>query len=382
MSEFLIIGGGVIGLLVARELAAAGAKVTVVEQGGCCQESSWAGGGIVSPLYPWRYSPAVTALASQAQLAYPRLAAQLLDETGIDPELERTGLLMLDAKDEDEALQWAVTNGKALHPVDPAFIYEREAGLAQGFLKGLWMPDIANIRNPRLGQALQSSLQRNPLVHICEQTRVLSLHTGTGFGHGARSVSHVEVLCEGVVERLAAEHVIITAGAWTGGLLEALDVILPVVPVKGQMLLFRPPQRLINTMVLTDGRYLIPRRDNNLLMGSTLEHTAFDKSTTEEALRSLRRSAEALLPALAECRVERQWAGLRPGAPDGVPFIGRVPGFENVYVNAGQYRNGLVLAPASAQLLVDIVLGRRPSVDPKPYDPVSRNVMVRDSPRG
>ena len=374
MSEFLIIGGGVIGLLVARELAAAGAKVTLVEQGQCCRESSWAGGGIVSPLYPWRYSPAVTALASQAQQAYPQLVTQLLDETGIDPEFERTGLLMLDAKDEEEALQWAATNDKALYPVAPSFIYDREAELAPGFGKGLWMPDIANIRNPRLGQALLGSLQRNPHTRIRENTRVLSLHTITSGTSRGRRVSHVEVLCEGVVELLGAEHVIITAGAWSGGLLETLDVSLPVVPVKGQMLLFRPPRRLLETIVLTDGRYLIPRRDNYLLMGSTLEHTAFDKSTTEEALQSLRRSAEALLPALAECRVERQWAGLRPGAPDGVPFIGRVPGIDNLYVNAGQYRNGLVLAPASAQLLVDIVLERRPSVDPSPYDPISRSV--------
>lgn len=381
MSEFLIVGGGVIGLLVARELAAAGAQVTLVEQGRCCQESSWAGGGIVSPLYPWRYSPAVTALASQAQQAYPQLAAQLLDETGIDPELERTGLLMLDARDEDDALQWAATNRKALHAVAPAFIYDRERGLAPGFRKGLWMPDIANIRNPRLGKALLDSLNRNTHVQIREQTRVVSLQASGGPGRGRRRIAHVEVFSAGVVERICAEHVVITAGAWTGGMLEDLGVTLPVVPVKGQMLLFRPPRRLLNTMVLTEGRYLIPRRDNHLLIGSTLEHTAFDKSTTDEALRSLRRSAEALLPALAMCRVERQWAGLRPGAPDGVPFIGRVPGVDNVYVNAGQYRNGLVLAPASAQLLVDIVLGRQPSVDPTPYDPVSRNIIVRDRSR-
>lgn len=383
MSEFLIIGGGVIGLLVARNLAAAGAQVTLVEKGRCCRESSWAGGGIVSPLYPWRYSVAVTALASQAQQAYPQLVAQLLEETGIDPELECTGLLMLDAKDEGDALQWARANGKALHAVAPSFIYGREAALAPGFRTGLWMPAIANIRNPRLGQALHSSLQSNPRVQIREHTRVLSLHnstcTSTSGGRGARSVTHVEVMCEGVVERLCAEQVVITAGAWSGGLLETLDVTLPVVPVKGQMLLFRPAQRLLNTIVLTDGRYLIPRRDNHLLIGSTLEHTAFDKSTTEEALHSLRRSAEALLPALAACSVERQWAGLRPGAPDGVPFIGRVPGFENVYVNAGQYRNGLVLAPASAQLLADLVLGRRPCVDPRPYDPVLRSVRAQNS---
>ncbi|MES3009123.1 MAG: glycine oxidase ThiO [Pseudomonadota bacterium] len=363
MSEFLIIGGGVIGLLMARELASAGAEVTVVEQGRCCQEASWAGGGIVSPLYPWRYSAAVTALAFHAQRAYPLLAAQLLDETGIDPELERTGLLMLDAKDAGEALRWASEHGKALYPVEPAFLYAREAGLAPGFSHGLWMPDIANIRNPRLGQALESSLRRNPRVQIREQTQVLSLQTQQ------HKVSQVQVMQQGAIATLTAERVIITAGAWSGGLLAALGVTLPVVPVKGQMLLYRPSQRLLNTIVMTDGRYLIPRRDNHLLVGSTLEHSDFDKSTTEEALLSLRRSAEALLPALANCRVERQWAGLRPGAPEGVPFIGRVPTIDNLYVNAGHYRNGLVLAPASAQLLADILLGREPSIDPAPYDP-------------
>src|SRR5690606_39288778 len=107
MNDFLVIGGGVIGLLTARELAHAGASVTIVEQGLCCKEASWAGGGIVSPLYPWRYSAPVTALASAAQRAYPALCASLLDETGIDAELEQTGLLMLDAADEKEAFAWA-----------------------------------------------------------------------------------------------------------------------------------------------------------------------------------------------------------------------------------------------------------------------------------
>lgn len=369
MNDFLIIGGGVIGLLLARELATVGAQVVVVDQGQCCQESSWAGGGIVSPLYPWRYSPAVTALASQAQQAYPKLAAELLAETGIDPELEYTGLLMLDAADESEALQWAAGNAKTMQSVTASFIYGRENGLAPGFRRGLWMPDIANIRNPRLGQALVSSLRRNPRVQIHEYTRVLSLQSEGANGEALRTVTQVNVLREGKAESLVADRVVITAGAWSGGLLSTLGVSLPVVPVKGQMLLYRPARRLLDTIVLTDGRYLIPRRDNHLLVGSTLEHTDFDKSTTQGALHSLRQSAQALLPELAQCPVHTQWAGLRPGAPNGVPFIGKVAGSENLYVNAGHYRNGLVLAPASAQLLADLLLGREPVIDPAPYAP-------------
>lgn len=363
MNDYMVIGGGVMGLLLARQLAADGATVTVLEQGVCFGEASWAGGGIVSPLYPWRYSSAVSALAFQAQLAYPRLVEELLAETGLDAELEHTGLLMLDADDETDALSWAGETGKNVQSVSSQFIRAREPGLSRSFTRGLWMPEIANVRNPRLGQALLKSLHNNPHVQILEQTSVVSLT-----GDGTR-ILRADILRKGRQESLTAGAFVVTAGAWSGNLLAGLGIELPVVPVKGQMLLFRPERRLINTMVLTAGRYIIPRRDNHLLVGSTLEHTAFDKSTTEEALTSLHDSAVALLPELAKYPVTQQWAGLRPGAPQGIPFIGRAGKWENLYVNAGHYRNGLVLAPASAKLLADILLGRRPDIDPRPYDP-------------
>ncbi|MCB1648717.1 MAG: glycine oxidase ThiO [Pseudomonadales bacterium] len=368
MSDFLVIGGGVLGLLTARELAAEGATVTLLEKGECGREASWAGGGIVSPLYPWRYSEPVTALAQEAQRAYPALAESLLNETGIDPEWEQSGLLMLDADDAAEALVWAQRVGGRMEALQEEQIYAREPALAQGFEQGLWMPAIANIRNPRLLKSLLASLRANPRVRLVERASV----TDFILSPGGDTVSGLVVDQQGQSLQFSAQRIIVTAGAWSAGLLRALSVELPVEPVKGQMLLYRPEKPLLTSIVLTEGRYLIPRRDGHLLAGSTLEHSGFDKSTSDEALRSLQASAQALLPALASTPVLRQWAGLRPGAPQGVPFIGAVPGLRNLYINAGQYRNGLVLAPASVGLMLDILLARSPRVDPRPYDPALR----------
>lgn len=365
ISDFLIVGGGVIGLLLARELSSEGATVTVIERGECGKEASWAGGGIVSPLYPWRYTKAVTALASCAQKVYPALASRLLLETGIDPEWERTGLLMLDAEDAHEALVWAESIGSEIHALYCESIYQREPTLAPGFSQGLWMPEIANIRNPRLLKALLKSLQLQPLVRVLQHSCV------TGFiqhmGQRERSLEGVEVIQHGHLRKILGQHVAVTAGAWTGDLLKTLPLDVAVQPVKGQMLLLKPTKRVISSIVLTKGRYLIPRRDGHLLVGSTLEYTGFDKSTSEEAKKSLLASAIILIPELKTAPIIAHWAGLRPGAAQGVPFIGKVPGFSNLSVNAGQFRNGLVLAPASAGLHADILLGRPPRVDPLPY---------------
>ena len=318
----------------------------------------------MSPLYPWRYSAPVTALASAAQRAYPALCASLLDETGIDAELEQTGLLMLDAADEKEAFAWARDNGKIVERLGKEAIANKEPGLSHKFNSGLWMPEIANVRNPRLGKALMASLQDHPDVSIHEQTRAESFV----IDHGSH-IQGVEVSHRGGRLRLTASHYVITAGAWSGGILADLDIHLPVVPVKGQMLLFQSPRRLVNAIVLTEGRYVIPRRDNHLLVGSTLEPGNFDKETTDAARCSLLASAHALLPELTTLEVKQQWAGLRPGAPAGVPYIGPLQEFDNLHINAGQYRNGLVLAPASATLMADLLLQRPPAVDPAPYHP-------------
>ena len=371
MSDCLIIGGGVIGMMTAWQLADAGQTVTLLERGRCGQEASWAGGGIVSPLYPWRYSEPVSNLARFAEHEYPRMAARLHEETGIDPEYRQKGLLYLRVDDGDKAFDWARRFGKPLEAVGADVIYAKEPWLAEGLESGLWMPTLGSIRNPRLCQALRARLMALPSVTLEEGLAVEKLCVEEGRVTGVETSSG----------RRLAGQVALCGGAWSGELLGRLGVSLPVRPVKGQMMLFRTPpmpggRQLLERVVLADGRYLIPRGDGRVLIGSTLEDADFDKTPTGDARESLRQSALAMLPALADCAIEHHWAGLRPAAPDGIPFIGELPEIQGLFVNAGHYRNGLVLAPASARLLSDRLLMRAPLIDPGPYDPRQRNVQA------
>ncbi|MGG2395985.1 glycine oxidase ThiO [Pseudomonas sp. SH1-B] len=362
MDRFLIVGGGAIGLLSALILARSGRAVSLLEISSLGRESSWAGGGIVSPLYPWRYSSAVSALAHWSQDYYPGFGRRLLDETGIDPEVHVTGLYWLDLDDEAEALAWAGRQGRPLDAVAMDQVYRQVPVLGEGFGCAIHMPGVANVRNPRLVKALHAALDAMPNVELREQCPV------TGFiqeGGQVRGVTTAD-------GEIRADRVVLAAGAWSGELLKTLGLQLPVEPVKGQMILYKCAEDFLPSMVLAKGRYAIPRRDGHILVGSTLEYAGFDKTPTDDALGSLKASAEELLPALRDAEVVGHWAGLRPGSPEGIPFIGELPSHPGLWLNCGHFRNGLVLAPASCQLLADLILGREPIIEPAPYAPVGR----------
>lgn len=359
--RIIVVGGGVNGLLTSRTLLQAGASVCLVERTRCGTEASWAGGGIISPLYPWRYSPAVTALATWAQAAYPQLADELLASTGIDVELTRTGMLYLDPPDLRDALSWAMAQGHPADVLDAPALHARWPGLPTDVQRGLFMPALAHVRNPRLLKALVSELSGHPRFTLREASPVAEMQ--------ARSDTRpAQVILEGG-ETLRADAVVVCAGAWSARLLAGHGEPLAVRPVRGQMQLYQLAPGALPTMILRGGHYVIPRRDGLVLCGSTVEEAGFDKSVTEVGRRQLSNAASTLWPALASTPVARQWAGLRPGSPNGIPFIGELPGQPGLWVNAGQYRNGLVLAPASARLLADCLLGRPPVLDPAPYRP-------------
>jgi glycine oxidase len=355
MIDTLIIGGGLLGLLTARELALAGLQVAILEQGQVGRESSWAGGGIISPLYPWRYDAAVTALAAWSQSHYPQLAEWLTAESGIDPEYTLSGLLIVEPEDGDQAISWCRANnqeaellqGRDIRACEPAF--SREAAHA------LWLPRVAQIRNPRLVKAAYRSISDKVAVQTDVAVRRIVVSKG-----------RVQAVLTDKGE-MAAERIIICAGAWSSGLLEGIVVKPEISPVMGQMILFRAARDAIRRIVLHEERYVIPRRDGRVLVGSTLEKVGFRKHTTTQALRELEEYALRRFPALAQAKIEHHWAGLRPGSPKGIPYIGQVPGVEGLYINAGHFRNGVVLGPASARLLADQVLGRPPILSPSAY---------------
>jgi glycine oxidase len=360
--DVAIIGGGVIGLLSTLQLALAGQRVLLLDKAELGQEASWAGGGIVSPLYPWRYSAAVTALAHWSQDFYPMLGSQLLEKTGLDPEVHVTGLYWLDLEDEVEAFSWAESRQRPLASVPIGEVYSHIPVLGAEFKKAIYMPDVANVRNPRLVKSLQAALVAMPNVTLKTGSEVQA------FLQEGDAITGVYV--DGIA--IQAERVVVSAGAWSGSLLASVGIHLPVEPVKGQMMLFKCADDFLSSMVLAKGRYAIPRRDGHILVGSTLEHVGFDKKPTKAAHETLLSSAVELLPALENSQVVAQWAGLRPGSPEGIPYIGPVSAKPGLWLNCGHYRNGLVLAPASCRLLADLMTGEVPIINPAPYLPDSR----------
>ena len=354
--KIVIVGAGVIGLLTAFKLAKAGHQVTLLEKNTGSIESSWAGGGIVSPMYPWRYALPVTALSQLAQAEYPLLAKELLELTKINIELNQCGMLMLETDDKRDSHVWAANCQQKIAYLNASEINELSPLIAP-FKEAVWLPQVANVRNPRLLQALTQALQLLGVLHITDADVCTWNHT-------QGQLISVQTTNQ---QQYQADMFVLATGAWSGDILAQLNVKIPVKPMKGQMLLYKLPRQVLGQIVLHQGHYLIPRQDGHLLCGSTLEDTGFDKQTTPQALALLSQSAQRILPLLTEYQPIKHWAGLRPSSPNGIPFIGKVPHFSNVWLNAGQFRNGLVLAPASAQLLVDLMQGNTPQINPQPY---------------
>ncbi|HLP97181.1 MAG TPA: FAD-dependent oxidoreductase [Sideroxyarcus sp.] len=339
-NKFIVMGGGALGLATAAALLRQGDAVTLLERGSVGQESSWGGGGILSPLCPWDYPDAVNRLALRGAALFGDWAEELLRTTGIDPEYRRCGMLVLPPFELAAAKQWC-----AVHDVN-----------MEGRGDALFLPDVAQARNPRLLQALRARVEQLG-GHIVEQCEVLQIVAD------ADRVSRLTT----TRGEFSADGYIVTAGAWSRSLLGAHALQADIKPIRGQMLLFKFDVPPLPHIVLQKDLYLIPRRDGHLLVGSTLEDVGFDKRTTEDVQAQLRQRAETLLPALRGMPVVKHWAGLRPASSGNIPTIGRHPQLQNLYLNSGHFRYGVTMSPASVEVLLNIINSAPQSFDVAAY---------------
>lgn len=360
-TDWVIVGGGVIGLSVAYRLACEGVLSTVLDRRGVGQEASWAGAGMIpANTERLRTHPNVE-LRSWSAVLYPAWSAALREETGIDNGYQVTGGVDVAATADEErdlrssAGRWK-TEGIVYERLAPADFARVEPALNPDLRVAYFLPDRAQVRNPRHLRALAAAASKRG-VTLRPDEPVLGFEAIGGRVSAVRTAT----------ESIACGGVILTAGAWTGGLLDGLGLHAPTPPLKGQIVLLRGDRPLLRRIVEHGKNYLVPRDDGRVLIGATEEDAGFDTRSTPTAVRDLIAEALRLCPSLAGAEVERAWAGLRPGSVDTRPYLGVVPGYVNALVAAGHKRAGLQLSPATAELISDLALGRPPRIDLRPF---------------
>lgn len=324
--KIAIIGGGIIGMTMARELSTE-YQVSLFDAQLIGQEASWAGGGILSPLYFWRYQDTVLRLTQNVRADYQLLSQQLKEETHLDIEFMPCKLNILDELSTSE-----------LARIKQQDFYSTE--LKHSGQGDYISADVAQIRNPRLLKAMKQSLIQRK-VGIFENHAIQ-----------LRVSNKRQVQIEGEQD---FDYVILSSGAWINSLLKQLDLNLDVYPIRGQILAYQFDKLPITDVWMRNGVYLIPRQDNVLLVGSTLEDVGFDQSITEQAKISLLTEAEQFCPEIKQATLIKQWAGLRPASKDNIPTIATVPGYDNLWVNAGHFRYGITMALNSAKIMRNLL---------------------------
>ncbi len=337
-------------MMTAYDLATNGLQVAVFDKSQLAGESSWAGGGILTPLYPWRYAAAINQLAFRSQTLYPALVSRLKQDSGLDPEYCHSGMLISKADVDEGAVDWLNRHDVVYHEALPV----KHQNLSNND-DYVFLPDICQVRNPRLSATLKLALQHQS-VAIHEHCCVDDIVSGTdGF----------KLLTE--QGQFSASKVVVSAGAWSGKILNQLGLSVSIKPVRGQMLLFKAPLNFLSAIVLAEGKYIIPRQDGHVLVGSTMEEVGFNKDTTQDALDDLMDFVRSRCPQLATYPVVKHWSGLRPASPQGIPYIFEDKTRPGLFVNTGHFRNGVVLAPASAELISDLVFERSSILEPEAY---------------
>lgn len=357
MSSILIIGGGVIGLSLARELRKKGfSQITILEKGLVGQEASNAAAGMLAPQAETDRADTFFDLCRQSRNLYPQLAEELLDETGIDIELDRSGTLYVAFNENDVneirgRYEWQKKAGLEAEHLTARETHKLEPFISPDSLESLFFPNDWQVENRQLLKALSKYAELNG-IKIIEQTEVKSLIIESG---------KIKGISTNRDKKHFADIVILATGAWTS-LIKADGLQLPKVkPIRGQMISFHTAKRLFTRVIYSPRGYIVPRKLGRILAGATVEDVGFENETTENGIEFVRRNTAEISPSLANLPIDEKWSGLRPFAENGLPIIGEIPEAENLYIATAHYRNGILLAPLTAKVLSEKISDRKES---------------------
>jgi glycine oxidase len=360
-ADVVIVGAGIIGCALARRLASAGARVTVLERGDAGAEASSAAAGMLAPQAESDGPSPVVDLGVASRALYPGVVAALREETGIDPAYLDGGIVSIARSDQEAAVlerrrAWQAAAGHRVQALTAAEVRALAPMLKADVRAGLFFPDDHRIDNALLTEAYARACVRLgvTLRTGCPVTRVRI--------EGGRVVG---VEAAGGLVRAGA--VVNAAGAWAADIAAAAPI--RVRPVRGQMVMLRCPEPSWPHAIYSHAVYLVPRRAGILLAGSTYEEAGFDKRVTGGAVADILARAAALVPALADATLVRTWAGLRPGTSDGLPILGADPETRGLYHATGHYRQGILLAPVTAERMSALILEGRTPPDIAPFAP-------------
>jgi glycine oxidase len=342
--DVIVIGGGIIGLSLARELRKRELSVLVVERSEPGREASYAAAGMLAdcgediplPLRP---------LACASARMYPEFVHELEDEAGTHVDLRSHGTILLGPESAPESSPVALTKEK---------LVEIEPSLALSDSPAYLLPERSVDPRALVFAAFRACKHRGVDTSSGDPVTSADLSDGAVVGVSTSKT------------RFGAPIVVNCAGAWAG---KIPPHGFPTRPVKGQMLAVVSPSReMVRHVVRAPEVYLVPRTDGRLLIGATVEDAGYDKRTDHRTIHRMRRAAIKLVPALAEARILEDWAGLRPGTPDQLPILGptRTPGY---FVATGHFRDGILLTPITSQIMAQVVCGETPSYDLAPFSP-------------
>jgi glycine oxidase len=348
----VVVGAGLIGLSIAYELAKRGADVRVIEAREPGAAASWAGAGMLAPFTEAMESDAFEAFCVRSLALYPGFVRGLNEVAGVDAHLRLNGVVEAAVEPAEAARLQARAGFLVRHGVRARWLERSDAlrlepALSGRILGASFCEAEGTVDNRRLGRALRAA---------CNALDVrVDAHAGeVALEADARRVLGVR----GPMGFVPASHVVNATGAWAGALAGVPEAaVVPVVPVKGQMLALAMPRGFVARTLWVPGAYLVPRDDGRLLVGATVEEAGFDVRVTARGIETLLRAALEAVPAIADLALAETWAGLRPGSPDGLPYLGEtaVAGY---HVAAGHYRNGILLAPATAVAIADALEGK------------------------